>query len=138
MADALLPSLRVVEIGQYVAAPFAATLLADQGAEVVKIERPGGDPYRRYPGRWAAWNRGKTSVVLDLATGPGRDAALELIDGADVVVENLRPGALGRLGVPLDELRARTTGLRRRGRCRIAPPLRNSSASNSEVSTCCP
>ena len=107
MADALLPGLRIVEIGQYVAAPFAATLLADQGAEVVKIERPGGDPYRRYPGRWAAWNRGKTSVVLDLATGPGRDAALELIDGADVVVENLRPGALGRLGVPLDELRAR-------------------------------
>ena len=48
--EPLLPGLRVVEIGQYIAAPFAATLFADQGAEVVKIERPGGDPYRADPG----------------------------------------------------------------------------------------
>ena len=92
--EPLLRGLRVVEIGQYIAAPFAATLFADQGAEVVKIERPGGDPYRRDPAGFAAWNRGKASVELDLATADGRAEALALIDGADVLIENLRPGAL--------------------------------------------
>jgi crotonobetainyl-CoA:carnitine CoA-transferase CaiB-like acyl-CoA transferase len=105
--EALLPTLRVVEIGQYVAAPFAATLLADHGAEVVKIERPGGDPYRRDPARFAAWNRGKSSVVLDLSSSQGRVEALELIEGADVVLENLRPGSMARLGLSLDQLRVR-------------------------------
>jgi len=109
--EPLLPGLRVIEVGQYIAAPFAATLFADQGAEVVKIERPGGDPYRRDPARFAAWNRGKTSVVLDLASADGRAEALELIEGADVLVENLRPGAIARLGLPLDELRERHPGL---------------------------
>lgn len=102
-----LAGLRVVEVGQYVAAPFAATLLADHGAEVVKVERPGGDPYRRDPARFAAWNRHKRSVTLDLASAAGRREALELIDAADVLVENLRPGSLARLQLPLDELRQR-------------------------------
>ncbi len=102
-----LAGLRVVEIGQYIAAPFAATLFADQGAEVVKIERPGGDPYRKDAARFAAWNRGKTSVVLDLASADGRAEALELIRGADAVIENLRPGALARLGLDLHDLRVR-------------------------------
>ncbi len=106
-----LAGLRVVEIGQYIAAPFAATIFADQGADVVKIERPGGDPYRRDPARFAAWNRGKPSVVLDLASAAGRAEADVLIDGADVVIENLRPGALGRLGLALDERRRRHPGL---------------------------
>src|ERR1700728_3388415 len=82
--EPFLPGLRVVEVGQYIAAPFAATLFADHGADVVKIERPGGDPYRREAARFAAWNRGKRSVVIDLATAQGRNEALELIDGADV------------------------------------------------------
>jgi crotonobetainyl-CoA:carnitine CoA-transferase CaiB-like acyl-CoA transferase len=97
----------VIEVGHYIAAPFAATLFADQGAEVTKIERPGGDPYRRYPAGFAAWNRGKTSVMLDLRAPDGRAEALELIEGADVLIENLRPGALARLGLPLDEMRRR-------------------------------
>jgi len=109
--EPLLPGLRVVEIGQYIAAPFAATLFADQGADVVKIERPGGDPYRNDPARFAAWNRGKTSRELDLTTADGRAEALALIDGADVLIENLRPGALARLGLSPDELRARRPGL---------------------------
>ena len=103
--EPLLPDLRVVEIGQYIAAPFAATIFADQGAEVIKIERPGGDPYRRDPARFAAWNRRKTSVVLDLASARARAEALELIDRADVLIENLRPGAMARLGLPPDGLR---------------------------------
>jgi crotonobetainyl-CoA:carnitine CoA-transferase CaiB-like acyl-CoA transferase len=109
--EALLPGLRVVEVGQYIAAPFAATLYADQGAEVVKIERPGGDPYRADPARFAAWNRGKTSVELDLTTAAGRDAALDLVRGADLLIENLRPGSMARLGLSLDELRARQPDL---------------------------
>jgi len=107
----LLPGLRVVEVGQYIAAPFAATLFADHGADVVKIERPGGDPYRREAARFAAWNRGKRSVVIDLATAQGRGDALELIDGADVVLENLRPGSMERLGLSLATLRARQPNL---------------------------
>jgi len=109
--EPLLAGVRVVEVGQYVAAPFAATLFADQGAEVVKIERPGGDPYRRDPARFAAWNRGKTSVELDLATDDGRAAALGHIAGADLLIENLRPGAMARLGLPLEDLRSRHPGL---------------------------
>jgi crotonobetainyl-CoA:carnitine CoA-transferase CaiB-like acyl-CoA transferase len=101
-----LSGLRVVEVGQYIAAPFAATLFADQGADVTKIERPGGDPYRRHAAAFAAWNRGKTSVTIDLSTSRGRSEALALIEGADVVIENLRPGALARLGLPLHEMRA--------------------------------
>jgi len=103
--EAPLAGLRVVEIGQYVAAPFAATILADQGAEVVKVERPGGDPYRRDAARFAAWNRNKQSVTIDLATATGRREALAQIDTADVVIENLRPGALTDLGLSLGELR---------------------------------
>jgi crotonobetainyl-CoA:carnitine CoA-transferase CaiB-like acyl-CoA transferase len=106
-----LGGLRVIEIGQYVAAPYAATLFADQGAEVIKIERPGGDPYRGEPARFAAWNRGKRSVELDLSSAEGRAGALDVIDGADVEVENLRPGAMERLGLSTDELRAHHPGL---------------------------
>ena len=97
----------MVEIGQYVAAPLAATIFADLGAEVVKVERPGGDPLRADPARFAAWNRGKRSVELDLSTEAGRDELLGLVDEADLLVENLRPGALGRLGLGLEEMRRR-------------------------------
>jgi crotonobetainyl-CoA:carnitine CoA-transferase CaiB-like acyl-CoA transferase len=109
----VLDALRVVEIGQYVAAPLAATIFADLGAHVVKIERPGGDPLRADPARFAAWNRGKESVELDLRSDAGRTEALGLIDGADLLVENLRPGALERLGLGLDGDRIR------RGRPRL-------------------
>jgi crotonobetainyl-CoA:carnitine CoA-transferase CaiB-like acyl-CoA transferase len=103
--DPVLTGLRVVEIGQYIAAPFVATIFADQGADVVKVERPGGDPYRRDAARFAAWNRGKTSVTIDLRAAEGRTQLLELIDGCDVLVENLRPGSMARLGIGLDGLR---------------------------------
>jgi len=106
-----LNGLRVVEVGQYVAAPFAATLLADQGAEVIKIERPGGDPYRQDPARFAAWNRGKKSVELNLASADGVTEARDIINGADVVLENLRPGAMARLGLSTASLRAIHPGL---------------------------
>jgi crotonobetainyl-CoA:carnitine CoA-transferase CaiB-like acyl-CoA transferase len=103
--EPVLRGLKVVEIGQYVAAPLAATIFADLGAEVVKVERPGGDPLRADPARFAAWNRGKRPVELDLRSPSGRRAALDLVDGADLVVENLRPGALEHLGLAPEMLR---------------------------------
>ena len=93
--DDLLRGLKVVEIGQYVAAPLAATIFSDLGAEVVKVERPGGDPLRADPARFAAWNRGKRSSSSTSRSAGGADRPCGLIDGADLLVENLRPGALG-------------------------------------------
>ncbi len=95
--DPVLQGIRVVEVGQYVAAPLAATIFADLGADVVKVERPGGDPQRTDAARFAAWNRGKQTSELDLTTPQGRRALDSLLDGADVLVENLRPGTLERL-----------------------------------------
>ena len=74
----MFAGLRVLELGQYVAGPLVGQLLADQGADVLKVEPPGGDPYRRAPGRFVAWNRGKRSVVLDLRVPDDRDAVLAL------------------------------------------------------------
>jgi crotonobetainyl-CoA:carnitine CoA-transferase CaiB-like acyl-CoA transferase len=105
--ERVLTGLRVLEIGQYVAAPLAATIFADLGAEVVKVERRGGDPLRADPARFAAWNRGKRSVELDLTTDTGRADVLALIDDADLLVENLRPGAMERLGLAPGDLRVR-------------------------------
>ncbi len=102
----MLSGLRVVEVGQYVAAPLAATIFADLGATVVKVERPGGDPLRADPARFAAWNRGKETVELDLRTSTGADSLRALVDEADLLLENLRPGALDRLGLAPAALRA--------------------------------
>jgi crotonobetainyl-CoA:carnitine CoA-transferase CaiB-like acyl-CoA transferase len=102
----VLGGLRVVEVGQYVAAPLAATIFADLGASVVKVERPGGDPLRADPARFAAWNRGKETVELDLRSTAGKDSLHNLVDGADLLLENLRPGALECLGLAPATLRA--------------------------------
>ncbi|MFZ0248325.1 MAG: CoA transferase [Acidimicrobiales bacterium] len=102
----VLGGLRVVEIGQYVAAPLAATIFADLGAEVTKVERPGGDPLRADPARFAAWNRGKETIELDLRSTAGAASLCDLVDEADLLIENLRPGALDRLGLAPAALRA--------------------------------
>ena len=73
-------------------------LLAEQGADVIKVERPGGDPARTEPA-FATWNRSKRSVELDLKTPDGLASARELIDWADVAIENFRPGVADRLGI---------------------------------------
>ncbi|MBB5078160.1 CaiB/BaiF CoA transferase family protein [Nonomuraea endophytica] len=101
-----LSGLRVIEAGQYISAPYAGKLLADLGAEVTKVEPPGGDPMRRWQGgggrpyspQFAAYNRGKRSVTLDLKDPDGLAALLELVSGADVLIENFRPGVADRLG----------------------------------------
>src|SRR5436309_6237773 len=112
-----LEGLRVLELGQYIAAPYCAMLLADQGAEVIKIERPHkGDPRRVYDpliegdggslsGGFLSYNRNKKSVTIDLEEPDGRAAYMRLAATADVIVENLRPGAVDRLGIGYDVLR---------------------------------
>ena len=108
-----MEGFRVVELGVWVAAPAAAAILADWGADVVKIEPPTGDPARTFGAMlgldqdagiaanppFEMDNRSKRSIVLDLASAEDRATALELICGADVFVTNLRPGALARLGL---------------------------------------
>jgi crotonobetainyl-CoA:carnitine CoA-transferase CaiB-like acyl-CoA transferase len=115
-----LDGIRVIEAAQMVAGPLAAMLLSDQGADVVKIENADGvgDRFRfvgtRHKGIGAAFggvNRGKRSVVLDLKDERGRDAARRLIDGADVFLQNFRPGVAERLGLGPDEMLARNPGL---------------------------
>lgn len=108
-----LDGIRVLELGQLVAGPFAATILAYFGADVVKVEPPGGDPIRGWRGIdadgtslwWRSLGRNKRSIVLDLRTPAGRATARELALAADVVIENFRPGTLAAWGLGADELR---------------------------------
>ena len=107
-----LAGLRVLDISTVVAAPFAATLLADYGADVVKAELPGeGDGLRSFPpfkdGKslwWKVANRGKRFVELDLRTPEGADLFARMIPDFDVVIENFRPGTLERWGLGPDVL----------------------------------
>src|ERR1700733_4396212 len=93
-----LDGVRVLDLGQYVAGPMAATLLADAGAEVTRIEPPGG-PRFADPGN-AYLLRGRAAThVLDLKSPEGRAKALALAAGADVLIENFRPGVMARLGL---------------------------------------
>jgi crotonobetainyl-CoA:carnitine CoA-transferase CaiB-like acyl-CoA transferase len=96
-AASALEGIRVIDFGQYIAGPFAAMLLADQGADVIRIDPPGGPRYQT-PAN-ATWNRNKRSIVLDLKTAEGLQTAQRLIASADVVIENFRPGVMDRLGL---------------------------------------
>ena len=108
-----LQGIKVVEFCEIAAGPFCAMLLADMGAEVVKVERPAGDAMRMWPPvndgyseNFASLNRNKRSVVLDLKTGDGVRAARSIILDGDVVVENFRPGVMARLGLDYDTMAA--------------------------------
>ncbi|HET9690784.1 MAG TPA: CoA transferase [Acidimicrobiales bacterium] len=118
-----LRGVRVIDATQALAGPFCTMLLADMGADVVKIEPPAGDmtrfggPFTRedteqaYGGYFASINRNKRSVVLDLKTDDGREALLALIAKADVFVENSKAGVMDALGVGYEAMRARHPGL---------------------------
>ncbi|MFN3298079.1 CaiB/BaiF CoA transferase family protein [Caldimonas sp.] len=104
MSSALpLEGVRVVEFTHMVMGPTCGMILADLGAEVIKIEPPGGDKTRRLPGLgigfFRSFNRNKKSVVLDIHSPEGRDTAVELIGQCDVVIENFRPGLMAQLGL---------------------------------------
>src|SRR5487761_1059187 len=114
-----LSGIRVVEVGNYMAAPFCAMQLADLGAEVVKVEHPdGGDQVRQsaplIDGEGSAFmrlNRNKRSLALDLKSAHGKEVFRKLVGTADVVVENLRPGTMKDLGLDYESLRPANPGL---------------------------
>ncbi|MEV0539746.1 CaiB/BaiF CoA transferase family protein [Nocardia salmonicida] len=115
-----LADLRVVEMGQLLAGPFAGQLLGDLGAEVIKLESPGtGDPMRQW-GReqsagkslwWPVVARNKKSVTCNLRDPAGQQLARQLIERADIVIENFRPGTMERWGLGFDRLREHNPGL---------------------------
>lgn len=116
MSPGALAGLRVLDLSQVLAGPFCTQMLADHGAEVIKIEPPEGDPARRFApfraddaerafgGYFQSINRGKKSVVLDLKDPAGRAAFLKLVASADVLVENYRAGVMERLGLGFEAL----------------------------------
>jgi len=113
-----LEGIRVIEMGQLLAGPFTGTILAYFGAEVIKVEPPGGDPIRGWrllrngTSLWyRSLGRNKKSVTLDLKSEQGRALAGELIEKADVVVENFRPGLMEKWGLGPEQMKARNPGL---------------------------
>ncbi len=115
----IFSGVRVVELAQWVFVPVAGALLADWGADVIRVERPDGDPYRGLMTQGigsdgdgvnlsiALANRGKRSLAIDLKTREGLEVLHQLLSRADVFLTNLRPGALRRLGLDADQLTAR-------------------------------
>ena len=120
-APGALDGVRVADFSRVLAAPYATMLLADLGAEVIKVERPGvGDETRAWGPPWSdegeatyflSVNRNKESRVIDLASPEGRQAALDLVAECDVVIDNFRSGTMERLGLGPDDLLARHPGL---------------------------
>jgi crotonobetainyl-CoA:carnitine CoA-transferase CaiB-like acyl-CoA transferase len=114
-----LAGIRVLDLSRILAGPYATMMLADLGAEVIKVESPGGDDTRAwgppFAGGEAAYflavNRGKKSVVLNLKTDAGKEALWRLIRESDALVENFRPGTMARLGFGPDEVQARNPRL---------------------------
>ena len=112
-----LDGIRVIALEQYMSGPYCSMLLADAGAEVIKIERPGsGDPRRSIPpfaqkgdikkaGGFMAYNRNKKSLSLNIRSNSGQKIFLDLVKIADVVVENLRPGSVNKLGLGYETLK---------------------------------
>lgn len=111
----LLAGIKVVEFTHMVMGPAAGLVLADLGADVVKVEPVGGDKTRRLRGSgagyFAMYNRNKKSLAIDLKSPEGKEIALKLIDEADVFIENFRPGALDKLGFGYETLAARNSKL---------------------------
>src|SRR5689334_6042030 len=101
-----LDGIRVLEVTQVMAGPFCAMQLCDMGADVIKVEPPAGEPTRQMganPGTdsagFAALNRGKRAIVLDLKQPAGRNAFVRLVGRTDIIIENMRPGTMADLGL---------------------------------------
>jgi crotonobetainyl-CoA:carnitine CoA-transferase CaiB-like acyl-CoA transferase len=114
-----LNGIRVLELGQLISGTYGGMLLADFGADVIKVEPPAGDigrnpnvsPIESHSALFLTMNRGKRSVVLDLKTDAGRAVFYRLVAATDVVIANFRPGVLHRLGIDYDRLRAVNPGV---------------------------
>lgn len=113
-----LDGLRVLELGQLLAGPFAGTMLGYFGADVIKVEPPGGDPIRAWRGMdgdtsvwWRSLSRNKRCVAIDLRAEEGRGLVRRLAESSDVLIENFRPGTMEKWGLGPDELTASNPGL---------------------------
>ena len=93
----------MLDLGTILAGPFAGSLLAELGADVIKVEPPAGDPFRTVG---FIYNRGMRSIAIDLQAQAGQAVFRDLVRSADVVIDNYRPGVLARLGIDYDALRA--------------------------------
>lgn len=117
----MLQGMKILSLCHYLQGPAAVQYLADMGADVIKIEPPGGAFERHWAGAdtfvggvsslYLCANRNKRSLALDLKSGPGREIFLRLVETADVVVENFRPGVMDRLGLGHEQLKLRQPGL---------------------------
>ncbi len=107
----LLAGLRVLDVSIWRPGPYATSLLVALGADVLKVEPPGGDPMRHYAGLFVPINAGKRSIELDLKDAAGRARALDLATEADVLVEGFRPGVMARLGLDYSAIRAANPGI---------------------------
>lgn len=109
-----MAGVRVIEFTHMVMGPTCGMILADLGAEVIKVEPPGGDKTRTLPGLgigfFRSFNRNKKSVVLDIQTEEGLATAKELIGQCDVLLENFRPGLMDKLGLGSEPLREQFPG----------------------------
>jgi len=108
-----LEGIRILDVSTLFAGPLAATILGDFGADVIKVEHPRGDPVRRHghskdgvPLWWKMLSRNKRTVTLNLSTGEGQDIMYRLVEEADVLIENFRPGTLERWNLSPERLQA--------------------------------
>jgi len=100
-----LSGIRVIGLEQYMAGPYCTMLLADMGAEVLKVERPGGgDPARQVPDFFRTINRNKRSLTLNMKSPAGKEILLRLVEQYDVFTEGFRPGVTDRLGIDFEAL----------------------------------
>jgi len=106
MSSALLDGVRVLDLGIWRPVPYATQLLAEMGADVLKVEPPGGDPMRVFPELFAVLNAGKRSITIDLKTDTDRAKVIDLVADADAFMEGFRPGVADRLGVGYESVRA--------------------------------
>lgn len=111
MNPALLSGLRVLDLSIWRPGPYATSLLAALGSDVLKVEPPGGDPMRQYAGLFESINAGKRSVELDLKCRADQERAFTLAREADVLVEGFRPGVMARLGLDASTVRQANPGL---------------------------
>src|SRR6266852_3349013 len=111
-AWAPLAGIRVVDFSMFVPGPFASSILADLGADVIKVEPPRGDPGRSYvPVQFGTENRNKRSIALDLKHAEAASVVEKLVKQAQVVVEGFRPGVAKRLGIDYETLRSHNAQL---------------------------
>jgi CoA:oxalate CoA-transferase len=113
-----LSGLKVVDLSLFLPGPMLSLMLADQGAEVIKVEPPAGDPTRSmapFEAGQSVWfrnlNRGKSSLALDLKSEPGRERLWSLLDSADIFIEGFRPGVIARLGFGYEAVKQRNPGI---------------------------